>query len=50
MNCDKCKYYKWYYDYCEKWDCEVDSREVHNCFEQMETPILDAMVHGAEII
>lgn len=31
-NCDNCKYYKWYYDYCEKWKCEVDDREVHSCF------------------
>lgn len=33
MNCDHCKYYRWYYDRCERWDCEVDAREVHNCFE-----------------
>ena len=33
-NCDNCKYYKWYYDYCEKWKCEVDDREVHSCFEK----------------
>lgn len=33
MNCDKCKYYSWYYDYCEKWKCEIDSRSVYDCFE-----------------
>ena len=37
MNCDKCKYYIWYYDRCEKWDCEVDGREVHDCFEPIPT-------------
>lgn len=21
MNCDHCKYYRWYYDRCERWDC-----------------------------
>lgn len=26
MNCDKCKYYNWYYDWCKKWHCEVDGR------------------------
>ena len=48
MNCDECKYYSWYYDKCTKWDCEVDSREVHNCFEQGETPVRDAMVNGVK--
>ena len=23
MNCDKCKHYNWYYDYCDKWKCKV---------------------------
>lgn len=44
MNCDNCKYYKWYHYLCNKWDCEVEPREVHNCFEPMETPILNAML------
>ena len=48
MNCDECKYYSWYYDKCTKWDCEVDAREVHNCFEQEETPVRDAMVNGVK--
>lgn len=47
MNCDGCKHYEWYYDRCRKWDCEVDAREVHNCFEQRETPVRDAMVNNA---
>lgn len=46
INCDECKHYNWYYDRCEKWKCEVDSREVHNCFEKQETLIRDAMVNG----
>ena len=33
MNCDNCKYYNWYYDYCDKWKCVVDEREVHSCYE-----------------
>lgn len=45
MNCDECKCYHWYYDYCDKWDCEVDAREVHNCFEKRDTPISDAMIN-----
>lgn len=32
MNCDKCKLYNWYYDWCNKWECTVDGREVHSCF------------------
>ena len=42
MNCDECRHYCWYYDYCDKWDCEVDAREVHNC---RDTPIRDEMVN-----
>ncbi len=45
MNCDDCKYYEWYYDHCRKWDCEVDAREVHNCFEAYDTPIRNNMVN-----
>lgn len=36
MNCDNCRYYEWYYDYCSKWKCQVDSREVHDCFKPRE--------------
>ena len=45
MNCDNCKYYEWYYDHCRKWDCEIDAREVHNCYEPYDTPIRDNMVN-----
>lgn len=24
--CDNCKYYGWYYDFCDKWKCEVDAQ------------------------
>lgn len=41
MNCDNCKHYHWYYDYCDKWKCEVDAREVHNCFEKFEKQGVD---------
>ena len=37
MNCDNCKHYCWYYDKCGKWDCEVDAREVHQCFESTKS-------------
>lgn len=47
--CDDCKHYRWYYDRCEKFGCEVDYREVHNCFEPYDTPIRDAMVGGRNI-
>lgn len=33
MNCDNCKHYHWYYDYCDKWDCEMDARACNSCFE-----------------
>lgn len=49
MNCDNCRFYRWYYDRCEKWNCEVDAREVHNCFEQRETPVRDAMANSGQI-
>lgn len=50
MNCDNCKWYRWYYDRCEKWKCEMDAREIHNCFEPMETPVLNAMICGIKVI
>ena len=34
--CDKCRFYQWYFDYCEKWKCEVDGRSVYGCFEERE--------------
>lgn len=37
MNCDNCKHYCWYYDKCLKWNCEVDAKEIHNCFEPNDT-------------
>ena len=49
MNCDGCKYYRWYYDHCDKWDCKVNEKEVHNCFEQYATPIRDTMVCNLQI-
>lgn len=43
MNCDECKWYNWYYDYCRKWKSKIDPREVHNCYEKRDTPVSDAM-------
>lgn len=34
--CDNCAYYSWYYDYCNKWDCEVDDRSVCGEWKRME--------------
>ena len=34
--CDNCRRYTWYYDKCHKWDCEVDARSVHDCFEKKD--------------
>ena len=50
MSCDDCKHYHWYYDWCDKWQCEVDARCIHNCFEKCATPLRDEMVGkgGAE--
>lgn len=45
MNCDECKHYEWYYDRCKKWECEIDARAVHNCFERRDTPIRNMMVN-----
>ena len=32
--CDNCSYYRWYYDYCDRWGCKVDGRSV--CDEHKE--------------
>lgn len=26
--CDNCIYYRWYYDHCDLFDCEVDARSM----------------------
>ena len=38
MNCDKCKYYHWYCDWCAKRDCKVGGRAVCNCFKEAKPP------------
>jgi len=35
-NCDSCIHYCWYYDYCDKWECKVDEREIHECYEEIK--------------
>ena len=35
--CDNCIYYKWYYDKCTKFDCEVDARSVCSEFVAFES-------------
>ena len=44
MYCEECKYYEWYCDLCKKWNCKIDGRSVQNCFEEMDTPVLDFMI------
>lgn len=34
--CDNCIHYHWYYDYCDKYECEVDARSVCSSFERGE--------------
>lgn len=33
--CDNCMHYCWHYDWCDKFEREVDGREVHDCCEEM---------------
>lgn len=32
--CDTCKYYEWYFDKCQKYNCEVDNRSVCSLHEE----------------
>lgn len=32
--CSDCKYYQWYTDWCDKWQCEVCWKSVFGCFEE----------------
>ena len=32
-SCDNCKHYQWYYDKCERWNCEVDCRSVCSVYD-----------------
>ena len=32
--CDNCIHYHWYYDYCDKFECEVDGRAVYGCYTE----------------
>lgn len=41
--CDNCIHYHWYYDKCDKWDCEVDARECHSCREKHNAKKSDFM-------
>lgn len=42
--CDTCIYYHWYYDYCEKWNCATDAKEVHDCWERNPYPYSDIIL------
>lgn len=44
MHCDDCKFYRWYYDHCDKWNCKTDERSFCNAFEEMNKPILKFML------
>ena len=34
--CDNCIYYNWYYNRCNKYDCEMDERSVCIFFTENE--------------
>ena len=34
--CDTCKYYEWYYDKCNKYNCKVDDRSVCSSHKERE--------------
>ena len=34
--CDTCKRYHWYEDWCDKYECEVDARNVCGGYESQE--------------
>ena len=36
--CDNCERYRWYYDYCKKWKCEVDDRGVCSSWTERVKP------------
>ena len=36
MNCDKCDYFRWYYNWCDKWKCEVHWKSVCSFFKEDE--------------
>ena len=34
-NCDNdCVHYHWYYDWCDKWKCEIDGRSLGDAYEE----------------
>ena len=35
--CDKCKYYNWYFDRCDKWQCTVNAKSMNSCFKPQES-------------
>lgn len=36
--CDNCERYRWYYNYCKKWKCEVDDRGVCGSWTERVKP------------
>ena len=32
--CDTCKYYEWYYDRCNLFNCKMDARSKCNCYKE----------------
>lgn len=47
MHCDDCKFYRWYYDHCDKWNCKTDERSFCNAFEERKKPLREIMVNGS---
>ena len=51
MKCDNCECYEWYYDHCIKWDCEVDARACHGCFEPRgDKSVIDCLKSATKIM
>ena len=44
--CDTCTYYRWYYDYCEKYNCEVDGRSMCNSWRSEDE---DTDLNGLDV-
>ena len=34
----------YYYNWCNKWKCEIDAQGMYNCFKERDKPIRDIMV------
>lgn len=51
MNCDKCKWYNWYFDWCSKWNFKVESSSVYGCCEKSKNDLKLTLssVYGTQV-